>query len=280
MHYLEVYPLFVGVGVLSRSRDLGKGAQGDLEMTAKGYGEDLAYIHDVGFGHFARNAAPGLLELLQQGVRGCVSARRNLVIDLGCGSGIWARELSDAGYQVLGVDQSKAMLAIARERVLEGEFRRSSFLTAALPRCVALTAIGECFNYVFDPRNTKGRLRGLFRRVYDALVPGGLFIFDVAGAGRIPPPGTQKKFWEGEDWATLVEAMEDRQQMLLTRRITSFRRIGKLYRRDEEVHRQRLYERSELAGLLRDCGFRVRGLHGYGRMRFPPGLFGFVGRKP
>ena len=31
---------------------------------------------------------------------------------------------------------------------------------------------------------------------------------------------------------------------------------------------------------LRDAGFRVRHLPGYGPRPFPPGLFGFVARKP
>jgi hypothetical protein len=49
--------------------------------------EDLAYIHDSGFSHFVLNAAPGLLQILRfNGVDG------GLVLDLGCGSGRWARE--------------------------------------------------------------------------------------------------------------------------------------------------------------------------------------------
>src|SRR5581483_11770225 len=86
-----------------------------------GYREDVAYIHDVGFGHYAKDAAPGLLEMLRQ--RGLV---RGLVVDLGCGSGIWARALGDAGYEVLGVDQSEALLAIARKRAPNAAFRHES----------------------------------------------------------------------------------------------------------------------------------------------------------
>src|SRR5439155_24360251 len=119
------------------------------QAMASRYHEDLAYIHDVGFGDFARNAAPGLLELLRQ--RQVV---RGLVVDLGCGSGIWARELCNAGYEVLGVDLSEAMLAIARKRVPDAEFRQGSLLSAKLPACAAVTAVGECFNYLFDRRNT------------------------------------------------------------------------------------------------------------------------------
>jgi SAM-dependent methyltransferase len=239
-----------------------------------GYREDLAYIHDVGFGTFAKNAAPALLKMLRQ--RGIVGG---LVVDLGCGSGIWARELCDAGYDVLGVDQSPAMLAIASKRAPKAEFRRDSFLSARLPLCVAVTAVGECFNYVFDRRNTLPRLRRLFHRIHGALVPGGIFIFDVAGPGRVPAPGIQRKWWESKDWAVLVEIEEDRQQKILTRRITSFRKLGTLYRRDNEVHQQRLFAPPDVARQLQDSGFRVRVLRGYGELRFPPGHCGFLALK-
>jgi hypothetical protein len=67
---------------------------------------------------------------------------------------------------------------------------------------------------------------------------------------------------------------------LLTRRITSFRKVGDLYRRDEETHRLRLMRRSELAGQLRGIGFRVRILSSYGPLRFAHGHVGFLARKP
>ncbi len=237
------------------------------------YGRDLAYIHDVGFGHFARSAAPGLLKLIRQGRK-----VRGLVVDLGCGSGIWARELCSAGYDVLGIDISDAMITLARKRAPKAEFRRASFLTAEIPPCAAVTAMGECFSYLFDASNTKRGLSSLFRRVHEVLQPGGLLIFDVAAPGRVPGPGPQRSYREGDDWVVLVAAQEDHK--LLTRRITIFRKVGELYRRDYEVHRLRLFKGPELAEQLRDMGFRVRMLAGYGRMRFPPGHIGLLARKP
>lgn len=59
------------------------------------YRDDLAYIHDAGFGRFAQAAAPVLIEALTQ--RGI---KDRLVIDLGCGSGILSRAVSKAGYEV------------------------------------------------------------------------------------------------------------------------------------------------------------------------------------
>src|SRR5436309_2695675 len=110
-----------------------------------GYTEDLAFIHDAGYGDFARNAAPVLLEAF--GARGI---HGGLVVDLGCGSGIWAEELLAAGYDVLGVDISASMIRLARRRAPRARFVTASLLRFDLPACDAVTSIGECVNYAFD----------------------------------------------------------------------------------------------------------------------------------
>jgi SAM-dependent methyltransferase len=247
--------------------------------TSDGYRTDLAYIHDVGFGNFAREAAPGLLDRLSRTRAKMPSAGKGLVVDLGCGSGLWARELVDAGYDVLGFDLSPAMIRLARAQAPGGTFRCQSFLQARLPPCVAVTALGEVFNYLFDRGNSQRRMAGLFARVYRALLPRGLFIFDVAVAGRVPG-GSSRAHWLGDDWACLVSAREDAARQLLVREITSFRRVGKRYRRDHEVHRLRLFDRAATAAALADAGFKVRTLAGYGTMHFPPGWIAFEARKP
>jgi SAM-dependent methyltransferase len=239
------------------------------------YHDDLSYIHDAGFGGFARAAAPILLRALRQ--RGLTGG---LVIDLGCGSGILAAEVSAACYDVLGFDLSPGMLALARKRAPKARFRRQSLWAADLPPCVAVTAIGECFNYLFDEGNTDEALTERFRRIHAALCPGGVLLFDGAEPGRVPGSGVRQLYREGEDWATLVNSEEDRQRRLLTRRITSFRKVGKLYRRSEEVHRLRLFVGADLAGRLREIGFRVRLLRSYGALRFPPGYVGLLACKP
>jgi SAM-dependent methyltransferase len=241
---------------------------------ADAYRADLAYIHDAGHTGFATGAAPGLLTLLR---RNGVSS--GLVVDLGCGSGVWARILTDAGYGVLGVDYSAAMIALARKKAPRATFRNESYLKAALPRCDAVTSVGECLNYLFD-RNGAAELAGLFRRVHAALRPGGVFVFDLLEPGQVPGGRPQKGHRAGDDWAVLVDIEEDAARRRLTRRIASFRRVGKLYRRDEEVHRLQLYPRRDVAAALQKVGFRVRVLRGYGDFRLRRGHVVLLVRKP
>src|SRR5437867_3301628 len=216
-----------------------------------GYGEDLAFIHDAGFSGFARSAAPGVLSLLRRG-----GVTGGLVVDLGCGAGVWAEKLVHSGYDVLGIDVSAPMIAMARRRAPRAKFLRSSFLRAAIPSCDAVTSLGECVNYLSDARGAREPLARLFARVHEALRPGGLLILDFAGPGRGGTP-IRRGYWCGDDWAILVEVEEDRRRGRLTRRMTTFRRVGRLYRRGDQIHHLRLHRRSEIATMLRRAGFDV-----------------------
>lgn len=237
------------------------------------YKEELAFIHDVGFGEWALKSAPGILAILKQN-----GILEGLVVDLGCGSGLWARELAKANYEVLGIDISEAMIAIARKRVPNAEFRVASLFTADIPACSAVTSISECLNYTFAPKTEK--LARLFRRIYKALTPGGVFVFDLAGPGQVKPGTTITGFTQGDDWIVLVEKHEDEESTVLTRRITSFRKAGRHYRRSDEVHRQRLFRFGDVAKELRSAGFGVRTSRSYGQYRLPDAHTVFVARKP
>ena len=59
------------------------------------YGSDLTYVHDTGHGDLARAAAQTVME--DRFVAAVASGGR--VVDLGCGSGVFARALLDAGSE-------------------------------------------------------------------------------------------------------------------------------------------------------------------------------------
>ena len=239
------------------------------------YGEDLAYIHDVGHADFALHSAPGIKRILERS-----GIREGLIVDLGCGSGLLARKLIDAGYGVFGIDISEAMIEIASERAPEAEFRVGSLFEVGIPPCQAVTAISEVLNYLFDPENEHLGLNRVFRRVHDSLAPGGVFVFDVLGPGQVPPGTRAKGFGVGEDWAVLSEREEDAERGTMERRIVSFRKVGEYYRRIDEVHRVRLYDPSELAAELERAGFQVRTMHSYGDLPLEEGHTAFAAQKP
>jgi SAM-dependent methyltransferase len=241
-------------------------------MTAYGY--DLARVHHESFGDLAGAAAGTLLASLRRGGVG-----KGQVVDLGCGSGILARRLSDAGYDVLGIDYSADMLRIARSHAPRAKFLRSSIFDADLPSCAAVTAIGEVVNYAFDERAGVDRLRALFARVHGALRPGGVLLFDAAGPGRHGPKKATEQFHDTPGWTMHLRTEEDPAGTVLTRDITLFFRTGTSYRRSDESHVLHLYKAPVVTGLLQEAGFKVRRLRGYGELRFR-GLPAFLARKP
>ncbi|GAA6614958.1 class I SAM-dependent methyltransferase [Scytonema sp. NUACC26] len=237
------------------------------------YKEDLAFIHDIGFSDYALKSAPGIIEILKQN-----NIQEGLIVDLGCGSGLSAREFVKANYQVFGVDISEAMIKLARTRVPEAKFQVGSLFQIEIPPCHAVTSIGECLNYLFDSNSDREKLIHLFHRIYNALIPGGVFIFDIAEPGQVTQETTIKNFTEGKDWIVLVEKEENRDG-ILTRRIITFRKVGEHYRRDDEVHRQQLYEIVEITEKLNSVGFEVQIMQNYGQYNLPLKHTAFIARK-
>jgi SAM-dependent methyltransferase len=235
------------------------------------YRTDLAYIHDAGHGSIAADAARKLIKELTRG-----GFREGTVVDLGCGSGILAAHLVRAGYQVLGIDISEAMVALAHAGVPDAKFRVGSFVSADLPVCVAVTAVGEVLNYGFDTANDNTARVHLFQRVHRALVPGGLLMFDIAGPDRKQP---RRTFAEGSDWAVLVEADLETATGVLTRKITSFRQVDTLYRRDVEIHRLMLLDQATVLQSLRTAGFEAQVIPRYDALPLSEGIVPFLCRK-
>jgi SAM-dependent methyltransferase len=244
-------------------------------MSPTWYKEDLAYIHDVGYNDYALKSTPAILKILAE-----KQIREGLIVELGCGSGWSALELVKANYQVLGIDLSADLIAIARRRVPQAEFRVESLWKAEIPSCHAVISIGECLNYLFDTESDRPTILQLFHRIYQALVPGGIFIFDLVEPGQVLPETTTKSFNEGQDWIVLVEKEENPESNILTRRIISFRQVGAYYRRDDEIHHLQLYKSTEIAEALNQVGFQVQIQHSYGEYNLRTAHAAFIARKP
>ncbi|MBI2690530.1 MAG: class I SAM-dependent methyltransferase [Solirubrobacterales bacterium] len=230
------------------------------------YRAALAQIHDDGFGFIATGAAKMLLAGLRLN-----GFKVGLVVELACGGGISSRMIVDGGFDVLGYDMSPDMIELARERVPEARFEVASLYDAELPECVAVTGIGEAFNYRFDERAGFDAMRAVFERAHAALVPGGILIFDVAQPGRAMPR-LERTTWEGAGWMVTAETIEAPGTDTLERRITSTR--GEEV--DVEIHQLALYEHEAVFAVLRETGFDPATLASYAEdYRFGVGHGGF-----
>src|SRR5262249_21004322 len=137
------------------------------------YGSDLAWVHHVGYSHHAELTGPGVVSLLREG--GLVPGAN--VLDVGCGSGLLARQLRAAGFVVRGVDASPAMIQLARDYEPDAKFDVVSLPTGlqpdsngALPESDAVVSTGHVLNYL----DTRAQIAQALSELARAVRPGGV----------------------------------------------------------------------------------------------------------
>lgn len=107
-------------------------------------------------------------------------ARPGLLLDLACGTGSLSLELAALGYDVIGVDASQDMLAVAGSKAAD-DGPRPLFLCQSMERLDLFGTVESCvcaldsLNHLPD----MAALARVFARVALFLNPGGLFVFDV-----------------------------------------------------------------------------------------------------
>ena len=203
---------------------------------------------------------------------------RGLVVDVGCGSGPLAARLVETGYDVVGFDVSAAMVRLARRNAPGARFRVGSLTAIRIPRCDAIVALNEVLNYVVEPHGRLNAIRGFFRRAYDALRPGGVLIFDFIESAEHRTYAAKSR--AGPDWAIVARAEASRSGRLLTRYITTFRKIGAEYRKSIETHEVRVYDRARIRTALTAAGFTVKMRRSYGRVRLLPSDVAVIAWRP
>ena len=180
------------------------------------------------------------------------------VLDLACGTGSLSVLLAKHGYRVLGVDRSEEMLTVAAEKAMELEENQPFFAAQPMQRLKIPEPVDACvcaldsINYVTKPQD----VQKAFRRVYESLRPGGLFVFDINTPYKLESLDGQVFLDETEDSYCVWRAVYDRRHSLCRYGMDLFQRLeDDTWERSFEEHVERAYTPQELSGWLMDAGF-------------------------
>ena len=177
-------------------------------------------------------------------------------VDLACGTGSVALLLARQGLKVTAVDMSEEMLTAAAQKAA-GEanppvFVHQSLQELKLPRGVDLAVCAlDSLDYILDPRDCAEAIR----RVYRALNPGGIFIFDVNTPEKLRAMDGQVFVDEDDDVFCLWRGEFDPETNICSYGMDLFQREGEVWRRSFEEHREYAYSAAQLTGWMRDAGF-------------------------
>lgn len=218
----------------------------------------------------------GVSQPLQAGTApaDALQQERDLVVELGCGTGAFTRALSALGYDLCGIDVSAEMLAEAQRRqAAEGG---SILYLEQDMRELDLYCTAGTFVSVYDSMNyllTEADLLQTLRLVNNFLYPGGIFIFDfntlykyrdVMGdttfAVHLADGSTmlwENAFYmEGETEEAPETCVNEATLTFFVREAAADTEIP-LYRRFSEVHDQRGWTLDEVTRLVTEAGLEV-----------------------
>jgi SAM-dependent methyltransferase len=237
------------------------------------YRDDLAAVHHRGFGFHADLCAPGILSLLEP-----VLARRGIVVELGCGSGLLTRHLVGAGHRVVATDASPAMLALARGYVPEADaIERLTLPDDPIPRADAVVSVGHVLSYLADEAQIE---RALVRSA-QALQPGGVLAVDLCDLefGR-ESRDNPSRGWVGDDWALVTEFSSPTPDRFVRQMAVFTRNEDASWRRDDERHDNTLVDTAKVPLLLARHGVTAQARRSFGNETLPVGLHAIVGNRP
>ena len=100
------------------------------------------------------------------------------VLDLGCGNGNLTQKLAERGFHVTGLDGSDQQLRIAKKSCLDVHFLKADATDFHLEKPVDVVFSNAVLHWINPELQRK-----MLHCVYDALKPGGQFIFECGGYG-------------------------------------------------------------------------------------------------
>lgn len=186
-----------------------------------------------------------------------LSQERDLVVELGCGTGSFAQEMAERGYDIMGIDNSEQMLQIAIDKrdksgydimYLEQDMREFELYSTA----GTFLSVCDSVNYLTDPEDVVKMLR----LVNNYLFPGGIIIFDFNTVYKYRDViGNTTIAEDRDDCAFIWDNWYDSDTCINEYDLTIFvHEEGDRYRRFSETHFQRGYTLEEMIGIVEASG--------------------------
>ena len=178
------------------------------------------------------------------------------VLDLACGTGSMSLLLAQKGYRVIASDISEEMLTEAAQKAAALEnppfFICQPMQRLRLPEPVdAVICLLDSLNYLDEPKDCQKT----FERVFKALKPGGVFLFDINTPEKLKGLDGQVFLDENEESYCVWRADFDIQENRCYYGIDLFRKREKLWERSFEQHCEYAYSPEQLTEWLKACGF-------------------------
>ena len=242
----------------------------DIFMDDTPYGEWASYIADwleeygaAEEGAFVADNFPaaerGKLQEESLARQKALAAERNVVVDLGCGTGTLTELLADRGYDMIGIDSSQEMLNIALEK-REKSGKDILYLCQDMRELelygTAGAVISACdsLNYLLEEEE----LLQVFRLVNNYLYPGGIFLFDFNTVYKYEMVIGDSVIAENrEDCSFIWENYYDAEEQVNEYDLTIFARTEggeDLFRRFTETHYQRGYTLDRMRSIVEKAG--------------------------
>ena len=189
-----------------------------------------------------------------------LESERNLVLDLGCGTGTLTELLYEKGFDCIGIDNSEDMLQVAMEKRDESGYP-IFYLHQDMRELELYSTVGTVVS-VCDSVNyllTQEDLLRTFKLVNNYLFPGGIFIFDFNTDYKYREVIGDRTIAENrEDCSFIWENSYDPKSSLNEYRVTFFIQENEedceLFRRFEEVHIQRGYTLEQMRQMIEAAG--------------------------
>lgn len=179
------------------------------------------------------------------------------LLDLCCGTGTLTYLMAEKGHEMIGVDVSEEMLAVAAEKLEGFDGRVKPMFLCQDASEIDLYGTVEGAYCSLDGMNylPPEDLPELFRRLHLFIEPGGRFAFDFHSPERLRSLDGGTFVDEDEDMLCLWRAEFDEEEKALFYGLDIFRRKGRLWERECEEHAEYVHEPEALCSLLRQCGF-------------------------